>query len=140
MAERETSGPIEVGRGGALRATQSLAFLVGVGLCLVLSFGLALGMLEGTVDSPTLGPGERINPNEAPVASLTRLPQIGTARARAIVAYRDRAGTQPGRTPVFSKAEDLQQIKGIGSAIVEDLRPWLQFDDPPPDGNEPPAR
>ena len=140
MAERETSDPMEAGRGAALRATQSLAFVVGVGPCLALSLGFALGMLGRTADSPTLGPGERINPNEAPAASLTRLPQIGTARARAIVAYRDRAGTQPGRTPVFSKAEDLQQIKGIGPALVEDLRPWLQFDDPPPDGNEPPLR
>jgi len=83
---------------------------------------------------------ERINPNEAPAASLMRLPQIGMARARAIVAYRDRVGTQAGRPPAFKKADDLQQIKGIGPAIVEDVRPWLHFGDPPQDGNEPPQR
>ncbi len=84
--------------------------------------------------------GERINPNEAPVASLMRLPQIGAARARAIVAHRERAGTEKGRGPVFKKADDLRQIKGIGPAIVEGLRPWLRFEDRPRDGNEPPAR
>ncbi len=140
MAERPTSDPREAGGGNALQATQSLAFLVGMGFCLALSLSFAAGMLDRTAGSPAFSQGERINPNEAPAASLTRLPQIGAARARAIAAYRDRAGTQLGRTPVFRKAEDLQQIKGIGPALVEDLRPWLKFDDPPSDSNEPPVR
>jgi len=140
MAGREMPDQMEAGRGPALRTTQSLAFLVGLGICLALSLGFARGILEHTKDSPVSGLGERINPNEASAASLMRLPQIGAARARAIVAHRDRAGTQEGPTPVFKKADDLQQIKGIGPAIVEDVRPWLRFDDPPQDGNEPPAR
>ena len=140
MAERETANPIEAGRGTALRAAQSLAFLVGLGICLALSLSFAGQMLDRTEDSPVSGLAERINPNEAPVASLMRLPQIGAARARAIVSHRDRAGTQMGRAPVFKKADDLQQIKGIGPVIVEGLRPWLRFDNPPQDGNEPHAR
>jgi len=140
MAEREMSNQTEAGRGLALRTTQSLAFLVGMGVCLALSLGFARAMVERTEGSPIIGLGERINPNEAPAASLMRLPQIGAARARAIVAHRDRTGTQAGQTPVCKKADDLRQIKGIGPAIVEDLRPWLQFDDPPQDGKEPPAR
>ncbi len=131
---------MEAGRGSALRTAQSLAFLVGMGICLVLSLGFAGGMLERTEDSPVCGLGERINPNKAPVASLMRLPQIGAARARAIVAHRDRAGTQKGRALVFKEADDLQEIKGIGPAIVEGLRPWLRFDDSPQDGSEPAAR
>jgi competence ComEA-like helix-hairpin-helix protein len=75
--------------------------------------------------------GERINPNEAPVPSLMRLPQIGAARARAIVAHRERVGVQAGGQPTFQTADDLRQIKGIGPAIVEDVRPWLCFADPP---------
>jgi DNA uptake protein ComE-like DNA-binding protein len=47
---------------------------------------------------------------------------------------------QERRTPVFTKADDLQQIKGIGPAIVEGLRPWLTFEDLPRDGNVPSAR
>ncbi len=129
MAEREMANPMEAGRGSALRAAQSLAFLVGLGICLALSLGFAGGILERTEDSPIRGLGERINPNEAPVASLMRLPQIGAARARAIVAQRDRAGTPKSRVPVFQKADDLRQIKGIGPAIVEGVRPWLRFDD-----------
>lgn len=140
MAEREMPDQREAGRGSALRTAQSLAFLVGLGICLALSLGFAGRMLERTEDSPISGLGERINPNEAPSASLMRLPQIGAARARAIVAHRDRAGTEKGRALVFQKADDLQQIKGIGPAIVEGVRPWLQFDNSPQDGDGPPAR
>jgi DNA uptake protein ComE-like DNA-binding protein len=140
MAEREMANPMEAERDSALRAAQSLAFLVGMGICLALSLGFAGEMLEHTEDSPVSGLGERINPNEAPVASLMRLPQIGAARARAIVAARDRTGAEKGPAPVFKEADDLRQIKGIGPAIVEGVRPWLRFDDSPQDGNESPAR
>ena len=140
MAEREMANQMGAGGGSALRIAQSLAFLVGMGICLALSLGFAGGVLERTEDSPVSGLGERINPNEAPAASLMRLPQIGAARARAIVAHRDRAGTEQGRTIVFKKADDLRQIKGIGPAIVEGVRPWLRFDNPPRDGDGPPAR
>jgi len=140
MAEREMPDPMEAGRSSALRTAQSLAFLVGMGVCLALSVGFAQGVLERTEDSLTGTLVGRINPNEAPAASLMRLPQIGTARARAIVAHRDRAGGQEGQASVFTKADDLQQIKGIGPAIVEGLRPWLAFDDAPQDANTPAAR
>lgn len=124
----------------ALRVAQSLAFLVGIGLCLVLSLGFAAGTLRRP-QLPNVHPsGERVNPNEAPVASLMRLPQIGAARARAIVAHRQRVGSRAGGAPAFKTADDLRQIKGIGSAIVEDVRPWLQFDDPPQDPNQSSAK
>jgi DNA uptake protein ComE-like DNA-binding protein len=140
MAQRQMPDPMEAGRGSALRTAQSVAFLVGMGVCLALSVGFAQGVLERAEDSPTGTLVGQINPNEAPAASLMRLPQIGTARARAIVAHRDRAGALEGQVPVFTKADDLQQIKGIGPAIVEGLRPWLGFDDSPQDANAPPAR
>lgn len=140
MTECRAPNPTVARQGPALRAAQSRAFLVGLALCLALSVGFAGPMVEHAKDSAVSGLGERINPNEAPVASLMRLPQIGAARARAIVAHRERAGTEKGRGPVFKKADDLRQIKGIGPAIVEGLRPWLRFEDRPRDGNEPPAR
>ncbi len=135
MAEREAD-PRQAGRDATLRAAQSVAFLVAVGVCLTLSLGFAVGMLQRSQGPTSVHGNERINPNEAPVASLMRLPQVGAARARAIVAHRERAGSQAGRPPAFKTADDLRQIKGIGPAIVEDIRPWLQFDDPPRDGNE----
>ena len=135
MAEREPD-PAPAGHEATLRAAQSVAFLVAVGVCLTLSLGFAAGMFPRSQRSTTVPWNERINPNEAPVASLMRLPQVGAARARAIVTHRERAGLPAGRPPAFKTADDLQQIKGIGPAIVEDLRPWLQFDDPPQDGND----
>jgi len=140
MAEQETPEAMEAGPSGALRATQSLAFLVGLGLGLALSLGFAWAVLARASGSPVASPGERINPNEAPAISLMRLPQIGAAWAHAIVAHRERQGSQAGRAPVFRTADDLQQIKGIGPAIVEDVRPWLQFDDGPQDANGTPER
>lgn len=123
-----------------MRAAQSAAFLVAVGVCLALSLGLAAGTLRRSQSTATVSLQERVNPNEAPVASLMRLPQVGAARARAIVTHRERAGSQAGRPPAFRTADDLQQIKGIGPAIVEDLRPWLQFDDLAGDANGPSPR
>jgi DNA uptake protein ComE-like DNA-binding protein len=128
MAKREANDR-EAGRVDTLRAAQSLAFLVSVGICLALASGFAVRVFERSEGSPLIRSGERINPNEAPTASLRRLPQIGAARARAIVAHRDRVGIQRGQPPAFKTADDLRQIRGIGPAIVEDVRPWLQFDD-----------
>jgi competence protein ComEA len=84
-------------------------------------------------------PGERINPNEAPVASLARLPGIGLSRARAIVALRSSLHDRAGHGPAFRNADDLSQVSGIGPAVIEGIRPWLRFDPPLADGNEPPA-
>jgi competence protein ComEA len=97
-------------------------------------------MFRSSAGAVEIDPGEQINPNEAPAASLIRLPGIGLGRARAIVAYRDQVGAQPGRPPVFTTADDLQNIKGIGPAITDDVRPWLQFGDPSEVGNAPSAR
>jgi len=134
MAQRDTQDKATAGRDAALRASQVMAFLVGVGVCLALSLGFAIGALGRAERSSIVTGGERVNPNEAPVASLMRLPQIGAARARAIVAHRDRAERQPA----FRTADDLQRIKGLGPVIAEGVRPWLQFDDRPADGNESP--
>ena len=106
-----------------------------MGICLALSLSLAAGMLQRSEAGAVISSGERVNPNEAPVASLMRLPQIGAARARAIVAHRQRVGIEAGGQPAFKTADDLRQIKGIGPAIVEDVRPWLQFDGLPTDAN-----
>jgi hypothetical protein len=139
MAERAADSA-DAGRGSPLRAIQSLAFIVSMGVCLVLSLGFAAEVLERSDGPLIVRSDERINPNEAPVASLMRLPQIGMARARVIVAHRGRTGPRTGQPPAFKTADDLQQIKGIGPAIVEDIRPWLQFDGLPNDGNEPSGR
>ncbi len=136
----QAENPAHTGHDSQVRAAQSLAFLVGVGLCLALALGFAAGTLRRGEEATARPTPERINPNEAPAASLMRLPQIGAARARAIVVHRQSVSGPAGRQPAFRTANDLEQIKGIGPAIVEDVRPWLQFRDEPPEANETPTQ
>jgi DNA uptake protein ComE-like DNA-binding protein len=96
-------------------------------MCLLLALGFAAEALHGSAPHPAARAGEKVNPNDAPVASLMRLPRIGLTRARTISACRDDFARQGGRGPAFTRAEDLQRVRGIGPGIVEDLRPCLQF-------------
>jgi len=57
---------------------------------------------------------ERIDPNAASAASLRRLPLIGPAKAKAIIAFRQAAG----EAPVFRCREDLTAVSGLGPAFV----------------------
>ena len=68
---------------------------------------------------------ERINPNTASAGSLQRLPGIGRTRAESIIAYRQVHGPVAFRCP-----EDLDNIRGIGPAIVRNVAPHLAFDRP----------
>jgi hypothetical protein len=140
MAQRKAESPADTRRDSALRSVQSLAFLVGISICLALALVFVAQALGHSQAPPVVRLPERINPNEAPVPSLMRLPQIGLVRARAIVAQRDQVRSRAGRSPAFRTADDLQQIKGIGPAIVEGIRPWLAFDSPSRDSHEPADR
>lgn len=62
--------------------------------------------------------GEVINLNSASVSDLSRLPGVGEVRAQAIVDYRQEHGP-------FAHVDELTQVKGIGSGIVEGLRPYV---------------
>ncbi|MFQ5745633.1 MAG: ComEA family DNA-binding protein [Gemmatimonadota bacterium] len=80
--------------------------------------------------SRPLAPGERIDPNTAPVEELERLPGIGPVRARAIASARA-AGAR------FAVPADLERVAGLGEAIVARLLPFLTLnpgDVPPPSG------
>ena len=135
-----TSNSRLVERRPAVRAAQSLGFVTGVWACFALALGFAAGMRHRTTSPPAVSTSERVNPNDAPAASLARLPGVGPARARAIVAHRDRVHERAGRRPAFRNAGDLQQVKGIGPATVNDLQPWLQFDRPFTDSDTSPER
>ena len=70
-----------------------------------------------------------INPNVANWASLARLPGIGRSKARAIVNYRQASQDRHGRESiVFSRPEDLANVKGVGEVTVEQVRSYLVFD------------
>lgn len=63
-------------------------------------------------------PAQTINLNTASAEQLSQLSGIGKAKAEAIVQYREQHGK-------FSSADDLIQVKGIGTAILEKNRSLL---------------
>jgi competence protein ComEA len=56
--------------------------------------------------------------NTATAAELEVLPNIGPARAKQIVAYRESQGP-------FKNKQDIMNVSGIGQAIYEDLAPYI---------------
>ncbi len=60
----------------------------------------------------------RIDVNTASMRTLMRIPGIGPARARAIIALRDRRGG-------FGSLEELAAIRGVGKGTVKKLGRWL---------------
>jgi competence ComEA-like helix-hairpin-helix protein len=67
-----------------------------------------------------LGQGERIDIDHASVDELTRLPGIGPALAKRIVADRESHGA-------FGGAEGLSRVHGIGKALMTKLLSHLSF-------------
>jgi len=67
-----------------------------------------------------LAPGETIDPDQAGLQELLRLPRVGPALARTILA--DRAAKGP-----FRSLDGLDRVPGIGPKLLESLRPFLRF-------------
>ena len=107
---------------------QSFAFVIAAGACVLFSIALTASGLLGVGQSCQIVLDEQINPNDAPSASLVRLPGIGIGRAGAIVAYRDNFGKKNSNSRTFRNCEDLQKVKGIGPKTVENISEWLKFE------------
>ena len=127
----ESDNPVQQSEGRQNRI-QSFAFVISVcvAVCFscgfasnLLPFGSAFGECEIELES-------RINPNDAPVASLVRLPGIGMARAGAIAAYRQRSQFigKDSNSPAFRNCDDLQKVRGIGPKTVQNINLWLKFE------------
>ncbi len=67
-----------------------------------------------------LGAGERVDVDRAPADELQRLPRIGPALARRIVAEREAHG--PYRT-----LEAMRRVTGVGPRLLRDLEPHVTF-------------
>jgi competence ComEA-like helix-hairpin-helix protein len=107
---------------------QSFAFVISVFGCALLCTYFAVSSFEAVRQSSAIELDESINPNEAPVSSLVRLPGIGISRAEAIVAYRNTfMGEDSGRCS-FRNSDDLQKIKGIGPKTAQNINQWLTFE------------
>lgn len=63
-----------------------------------------------------------ININAATKAELTALPQIGPARAEAIIEYRDQHGP-------FLDFEDIKNVSGIGPGILNTIIDYIALDE-----------
>jgi hypothetical protein len=70
---------------------------------------------------------DRIDPNTADWPTLAAIPQLGEKHARAIVAYRTQFLSQHRQRAAFLAPRDLLNIKGIGPATLENLRPYLIY-------------
>lgn len=91
------------------------------------STGMELSAVRETVSrlaaerrraSEPLRDGERIDVNTAPAIEIERLPRVGPALAARIVAHREANGA-------FRTLGDLDQVSGIGPALLESLAPHV---------------
>lgn len=79
---------------------------------------IALASAAQAVDAPPVT--GVVNVNTASVEELQLLPGIGEARARALVELRKRRGG-------FKSLEELKEVKGIGDASLERMRPYVRL-------------
>ena len=70
-----------------------------------------------------LGPTERIDPDRATAQELARLPRVGLALAKKIVADREARGP-------FGSPAGLDRVPGIGPGLLASLGPHLAFATP----------
>jgi competence ComEA-like helix-hairpin-helix protein len=77
-----------------------------------------------------LGPDERIDADRATAAELARLPRVGMALAKRMVAYRDAHGG-------FGGLPGLDQVPGVGPGLLGALAEHLSFSGAPPGGLTP---
>lgn len=79
---------------------------------------------EAVPPPPAVSPGGSVAPqgpidlNRATAGELDELPGVGPATAQAIVAHRDANGP-------FASVDDLEQVRGIGPAKLESIRPLV---------------
>ena len=109
---------------------QTFAFVIGVFLafCFSLVFFNDSGRDKSAFGRCDVKLDGRVNPNNASIGSLVRLPDLGIGRAGAIVAYREDFNKKNAGTPAFRDCNDLQKVKGIGPKIVQNISVWLRFD------------
>lgn len=108
---------------------QTFAFVISVCAATCLAWGFVRQASMGQ-SGPLCGQillDNRINPNQAPVASMARLAGLGPGRAGAIVAYREKL-SQGGKTPAFRTYDDLQNVRGIGPKTAQTISQWLKFE------------
>lgn len=92
--------------------------------CIVLVLSLAVAVPQATASGEPSStkqdaPAKPVDINRASETELTRLPGVGEAMAKRIVAFRDEHGP-------FERAEDLMKVKGIGEKSFQKLKPHVR--------------
>lgn len=114
-----------VGQAGGLTedadlATLNLAARVGDGEVVRIpdrSTAVPVTEVPGTASAAT-----RVNINTASAEELVQLPGIGPVLSDRIVAYREQNGS-------FISLDDLVEVEGISTRLVEELRPLITLDE-----------
>jgi DNA uptake protein ComE-like DNA-binding protein len=70
---------------------------------------------------------QRVDPNTATAAELARIPHLGEATAAKIIAYREARIATAADGIVFRRQDDLDNIPGVGKALIEQFAPFLEF-------------
>jgi competence protein ComEA len=86
---------------------------------LALATACAVALAAQAADSQP-GLTGTVNVNTATAEELQLLPGIGAARAEALIELRKQRGG-------FKSLEQLKDVKGIGDASLERLRPYVRF-------------
>lgn len=63
----------------------------------------------------------KLDANSAPWYELVLLPKLGEAKAKAIVAYREKYGG-------FKTIDDLANVQGIGTAVIEAIKDHITIE------------
>jgi len=105
---------------------QSFAFVAVVMAALCISCFWVVHSSKLTYSDNVAQLDRMVNPNDASVASLIRLPGVGLAKAQAIVTYRE--SIKDGQSGAFHNCQDLQKVNGIGPKTAEDLGEFLRFE------------
>jgi competence ComEA-like helix-hairpin-helix protein len=105
-----------------------LAFVIAVALAAI-AFCLYFVLMNSPADGNTgkIELSQKVNPNKAATESLMRLPGISRKRAQAIIAYREQFRNSGKGDLAFSDCNDLQNIKGIGPGVTDDMCQYLEF-------------
>ena len=104
------------------------AFLIAAAAAVVCCFYLALSAVSAAGSQKTIELECSINPNEAPVASLMRLPGVGLIRANEIIEYREKFHQNGNADLAFRDCNDLRKVKGIGPKTAKGMCEWLKFE------------
>ncbi len=80
-------------------------------------------------------PALKVNPNIAPWQELALLPGIGTAKANAIVSFRENqlkrfssTNLENSSISIFKSPQDLNLVPGIGEKTIENISEYLLFE------------